>query len=69
MNPRIKIAAVSYLNTKPLLHGIAHSDIINDVDIVVDYPSQLAKLLKNGDIDMALLPVAAWIPGIAGAQE
>jgi chorismate dehydratase len=63
----IKVGAVSYLNTKPLLYGITHSDIINEIELIVDYPSQLAKQLKDGSIDIALLPVAA-IPGIPGAQ-
>ena len=67
MNPKIKVAAVSYLNTKPLLYGIEHSDVINDIEIVVDYPSLLARQLQDGTIDMALLPVAA-IPGITGAH-
>ena len=40
---------------------------MNEMDIVVDYPSQLAAQLANGNIDMALLPVAA-IPGISGAH-
>jgi chorismate dehydratase len=63
----IRVGAVSYLNTKPLLYGITHSDIINEIELVVDYPSQLAKHLKEGSIDIALLPVAA-IPGIEGAE-
>lgn len=66
MDSKIKIAAVSYLNTKPLLYGIEHSDIINEIDIVVDYPAMLARQLQKGIIDMALLPVAA-IPTIPGA--
>ncbi len=40
---------------------------MKDIEIVVDYPSQLAKSLQEGSIDMALLPVAA-IPGIPGAN-
>lgn len=67
MNSKIKVGAVSYLNTKPLLYGIENSDIINDIDLIVDYPSQLAKSLQDGSIDMALLPVAA-MPGIEGAR-
>ena len=67
MEPRIKVGAVSYLNTKPLLYGIEHSGIINEIDIILDYPARLAQDLKEGAIDMALLPVAA-IPGIAGAH-
>ncbi len=63
----IRVGAVSYLNTKPLLYGIEHSDIINDIELSVDYPAQLAQRLQDGIIDIALLPVAA-IPGITGAN-
>jgi chorismate dehydratase len=61
------VAAVSYLNTKPLLYGIERSDIIKDIEMVVDYPSRLARRLQEGSIDMALLPVAA-IPSIPGGN-
>jgi len=47
------------LNTKPLLYGIERSEVMNDMELLLNYPSQLAKSLKDGDIDMALLPVAA----------
>ncbi len=67
MGQKIKVAAVSYLNTKPLLYGIERSSIINDIELIVDYPSQLAKSLQDGLIDLALLPVAA-MPGIPGAH-
>jgi len=67
LEPKIKVAAVSYLNTKPLLYGIERSDVMNDIELIVDYPSQLAKRLQEGSIDLALLPVAA-IPGIPGAN-
>ncbi len=67
LNSKIKIGAVSYLNTKPLLYGIEHSDIIRDIEIILDYPALLAKKLQEGIIDMALLPVAA-IPTIPGAH-
>lgn len=67
MSAKIKVAAVSYLNTKPLLYGIERSAVMNDMELVVDYPANLARSLSDGVIDMALLPVAA-IPGIAGAR-
>ena len=67
LNSKIKVAAVSYLNTKPLLYGIERSDLINDIELIVDYPSQLAKSLQDGSIDLALLPVAA-LPVIRGAH-
>ena len=67
MTGKIKVAAVSYLNTKPLLYGIERSDVINDIELLLDYPSLLAKSLQDGSIDMALLPVAA-IPSIPNAR-
>jgi chorismate dehydratase len=67
LNSKIKVAAVSYLNTKPLLYGIERSPVMNDIELIVNYPSELAKSLQDGSIDMALLPVAA-MPGIAGAH-
>jgi len=67
LESKIKVAAVSYLNTKPLLYGIENSKVISNIDLLLNYPSQLATSLKNGDIDMALLPVAA-IKDIPGAE-
>jgi len=67
LSSKIRVAAVSYLNTKPLLYGIERSDLVNDIELIVDYPSQLAESLRNGTIDLALLPVAA-MPGISGAH-
>lgn len=61
------MGAVSYLNTKPLLYGIEHSDIRQEMTLSVAYPALLAQQLRNDEIDMALLPVAA-IPGIPGAR-
>ncbi len=67
MNNKIKVAAVSYLNTKPLLYGIERSDVMNDIELVVDYPANLARRLQEGSIDLALLPVAA-MSQITGAR-
>lgn len=67
LSVKIKVAAVSYLNTKALLYGIERSEVMNDMELLLDYPANLAKDLKDGIIDMALLPVAA-MPGIPGAH-
>jgi chorismate dehydratase len=64
---KIKVGAVSYLNTKPLLYGIEHSDLVNEIELSVEYPAELARKLKGGQIDIALLPVAA-IPGIENSR-
>jgi chorismate dehydratase len=52
----LRIGAVSYLNTKPLVHGLA--ELLPDAEIVFDYPSRLADSLAEGDLDIALVPVA-----------
>ncbi|MES2702413.1 MAG: menaquinone biosynthesis protein [Bacteroidota bacterium] len=64
---KVRVGAVSYLNTKPLLYGIAHSDVADEIELTLDYPAKLAKALQDGHLDMALLPVAA-IPTIPGAR-
>lgn len=58
LDSKIRIAAVSYLNTLPLLYGIKHSDVINTINLQVDYPSKIAQWLIEGQVDMALIPVA-----------
>lgn len=67
MSNKIKVGAVSYLNTAPLLYGIEHSLVFEQIELSVDYPAELAKQLKEGRIDVALLPVAA-IASIADAK-
>jgi chorismate dehydratase len=49
----LRVAAVSFLNAKPLLHGL-QSD---DVDLTLDVPSKLIDHLAGGSADVALLPV------------
>ena len=64
---KIRVAAVSYLNTKPLLWGIERAAVADEIELLLDYPANLAQSMKDGSIDMALLPVAA-MPGIPGAR-
>ena len=58
MDRKIRVGAVSYLNTKPLLYGIERSPIRRDIDLIIDYPSSIATMLLNDEIDMGLVPVA-----------
>lgn len=64
---KTKITAVSYLNTKPLLFGLVTSDLANSIDLELDIPSECARKLTEGEVDMGLVPVAA-IPEIPGAK-
>ena len=51
------------MNTKPLLYGIQRSPIMQDIQLIIDYPSRIADMLVNDEIDMGLVPVAI-IPGM-----
>lgn len=58
---KTRVGAVSYLNTKPLLHGIRHHAIMSEIDLVEDYPARIAGMLQNCDLDLGLVPVAALL--------
>jgi chorismate dehydratase len=47
-----RIGAVQYLNTKPLVYGLA----ARGVDVAYDLPSRLADQLSSGLLDVALIP-------------
>ncbi len=51
---KMRVGAVSYLNTKPLIHRF--SDFAPDAELVLDVPSKLADSLATGDLDVALIP-------------
>ena len=55
---KIKVSAVSYLNTLPFLYGIENSTVKEDLDISLDIPSDCAKKLLSGEVDLGLVPVA-----------
>ena len=58
MDKRWRIGAVSYLNTRPLLLGLAHEGFKNRIDLVKSYPAKIAQDLLSGQIDIGLVPVA-----------
>jgi len=50
----LRIGAVSYLNSKPLIEGLGL--LAPEVELVLDYPSRLADELAAGRLDVALVP-------------
>jgi chorismate dehydratase len=58
LDRKIRVGAVSYLNTKPLLYGIHRSPVIHHIELKIDYPSRIAAMLLNDEIDVGLVPVA-----------
>ncbi|MFZ4731297.1 MAG: menaquinone biosynthetic enzyme MqnA/MqnD family protein [Pirellulales bacterium] len=57
---RLVVGAVSYLNTRPLVHGLASPTI----DLRFDLPSRLADGLAAGRFDVALIPTIELFRGI-----
>jgi chorismate dehydratase len=42
-----------------MLYGIKRHPVLNDIDLIEDYPSKIAQLLIEDKIDVGLIPVAA----------
>ena len=58
----LKIGAVSYLNSKPLIEGLPEL-LQPDADLRLDYPSRLADDLAAGRLDVALIPSIEYFRG------
>jgi chorismate dehydratase len=60
MNP-VRLGAVSYLNTKPLVDGLdARPDLFT---LRFDVPARCAALLHEGRIDLGLIPAIEYLRG------
>lgn len=55
---KIRVGAVSYINTKPLLYGMQRQPLADRMALSTGYPSQVAQQLLDGTIDIGLVPVA-----------
>src|SRR6266536_89710 len=73
----MRISAISYLNTAPLMWDFEHGPAGRDFDISYTVPSQCAAELANGTTDIGIIPSAAYatipnlaiIPGVAIASK
>jgi chorismate dehydratase len=57
LQTKIRVGAVSYLNTKPLIYGFEHGMMADSVDLKIDFPSKIATMLLEDKIDVGLVPV------------
>lgn len=57
----VRVGAVSYLNSKPLVEDLA--DLLPDARVTLDYPSRLADQLAAGSLDVALIPSVEYMRG------
>jgi chorismate dehydratase len=55
------------MNTKPLLFGLEQGHLNDEVELLLDYPANLVKLLKSNQIDIGLIPVGA-LPSLGEYQ-
>jgi chorismate dehydratase len=56
---KIRVGIVNYLNTKPLIYGLQRPPVNEQIELVAEYPARLAQMLKDNEIDVGLIPVAA----------
>ncbi len=57
---KLKVSAVSYLNTKPFLYGLQQSSLSKHIDMSLHIPSQGAQRLIDGKADIGLIPAAVF---------
>lgn len=60
----VRIGAVSFLNTRPLVHGLQSN---SEYTLTFDTPSLLSEKLRLGEIDVGLLPVVEYLRGVGDA--
>jgi len=69
-----KIAAVSFLNARPITHGLEQGLGDDRFELSFELPSRCAELLERGEVDLGLIPSASYaaaagemriVPGIA----
>src|SRR5438874_3734911 len=73
----MRISAISYLNTAPLMWDFEHGAAGDQFDVSYTLPSQCAAELQSGKADIGIIPSAAYasiprlsiIPGVAIASK
>jgi chorismate dehydratase len=55
---KLKISAVSYLNSRPFLYGLEQAAVLEQIQLSLDMPAQAADKLLNDEVDISLVPVA-----------
>jgi len=68
---RLRISAISYLNTAPLMWDFEHGEAGSQFDISYTLPSACAQALAEGTADIGIVPAAAYtqIPGLQVLPE
>jgi len=61
MGSPVRVGAVNYLNTKPLIYGL--EALAPHAELSLDVPSRLADRLAAGELDVALIPAVEYFRG------
>ena len=75
MPGKLRVGAVNYLNSKPLIEGLTH--FAPEIELTLDLPSRLADQMASNRLDVGLIPVVeyfrgenySYVPGIAIASR
>lgn len=75
MPAKVRVGAVNYLNTKPLIEDLGA--FAPNAELRLDLPSRLADQLRDGQLDVGLIPVIEYfragnyshVPGISIASH
>jgi len=73
----LRISAISYLNTTPLMWDFEHGSVGEEFDVFYTIPSRCAASLADGSADIGIIPAAAYasipdlliLPGVAIASR
>jgi chorismate dehydratase len=73
----LRISAISYVNTAPLMWDFEHGEAGRDFEISYTLPSACARQLEAGSADIGIIPAAAYtiirglvvLPGVAIASR
>ena len=62
----LRISAISYLNTAPLMWDFEHGEAGHEFEISYTLPSACARALEAGTADIGIIPAAAYaqVPGL-----
>ncbi|MGA7929116.1 MAG: menaquinone biosynthesis protein [Candidatus Sulfotelmatobacter sp.] len=62
----LRISAISYLNTAPLMWDFEHGSAGREFDVSYTLPSDCARALEAGTADIGIIPAAAYaqVPGL-----
>jgi chorismate dehydratase len=61
MSTKLRVGAVNYLNSKPIIERL--TNFAPEVDLTLDLPSRLADRMAAGELDVGLIPVVEFFRG------